>query len=255
MLTKNASSLKRMSSPMIILKKLAKSTNSETYDFKSPKLVARSNKTPLKIKTSIRASIENLLEPNSNSATANDLLMTKLPFELESHRVTQIGESREPNDQKDSKESTMMKESKVLELEKKDIIEPKIKQEIKDLKDQKDISLIIESPLNSYKGSFLEGNNTNNTEGSPLMSKERGGSFNRGSTFEKTKTSGSFLGKTNNRNMKSSSKENSPGKVSIKSTSSKEKKVFNFQEKNSSTPNSSFLKEKNDKECKPFSDG
>ena len=227
---------KRLSSPMVSLKKLAKSTVStisETYDFKAPKLVPASNKTPLKIKTSVRASIENLLV-QTGGENPKDFIMNKVPYQQDSHRAA-AGDFKETsfNDPKELKDSTILKDSNG-------------RPDLKDLKDQKDVSSIIDSPLNSYKGSFLE--NTN--EGaSPDETKARSGSFKRASSsFDKNKLSTTFFGK-NNKNIRGSL-ENSPSKNSAKSNGSMEKKVFNFNEKNSPTPNASFIKEKNEKEGK-----
>lgn len=236
---------KLLSTPLVSLKKLAKSANSgfpETYDFKSPKLVPPANKAPLKIKTKVRASIENLLD-QAGGENPKDFIMNKVPFQQDSHRGGGgHGDFKEAsfNDPKESKDSTILKDSNG-------------RPDLKDLKDQKDVSSIIDSPLNSYKGSFLE--NTN--EGSPQESKVRSGSLQRrSSTFEKAKLTNSFFGKAKNNNNNRKSFENSPSKISSKSNGSKDKKNFTFNnEKNSPTPNTSFIKEKTEKETKNPPDG
>lgn len=239
----NLASNKFLSTPIVSLKKLAKSTNSgfsETYDFKSPKLVPPAHKAPLKIKTNVRASIENLLD-QAGSENPKDFLMNKVPFQPDSHRAGGHGDFKEAsfNEPKESKDSTILKDSNG-------------RPDLKDLKDQKDVSSIIDSPLNSYKGSFLE--NTN--EGSPQESKVRSGSIQRrSSTFEKAKLTNSFFGKAKNNNNRKSF-ENSPSKISSKSNGSKDKKNFTFNnEKNNPTPNTSFIKEKVEKETKNPPDG
>ena len=230
------SSNKLLSTPIVSLKKLAKSANSgflETYDFKSPKLVPPANKTPLKIKTNVRASIENLLV-QAVSENPKDFLMNKVPYQPDSHRAGHEGSF---NDQKDSKDSTMLKDSNG-------------RPDLKDLKDQKDAISNNDSPLNSYKGSFLE--NTN--EGSPQETKMRSGSIQRkSSTFEKGKLTNSFFGKAKNDNRKSF--ENSPSKISSKSNGSKDRKNFTFNNEKNPTPNTSFIKEKAEKDTKNPPDG
>ena len=237
------SSNKLLSTPIVSLKKLAKSANSnfpETYDFKSPKLVPPANKAPLKLKTNVRASIENLLDQAGGSENPKDFLMNKVPFQQDSHRAGH-GDFKDAsfNDPKESKDSTILKDSNG-------------RPDLSDLKDQKDVSSIIDSPLNSYKGSFLE----NTKEGSPQETKARSGSIQRRSSgFEKAKLTNSFFGKVKNNNDRRSF-ENSPSKISSKSNGSKEKKNFTFNnEKNSPTPNTSFIKEKAEKETKNPPDG
>lgn len=202
-------------------KKLLKTSNPETYDFKSPKIV-RPSKLPLKLKTNMRASIENLLVENISRIQLNDKTVSE---------------------HSNSQQASNTFDNSVIPQE---------------LKESKERNSLIESP-NSMKVSIVDAKNISKEEHSEIspqhsIFKEKNHIGQRKSSsfsVEKKRSTLAVLKQTENliNSRKSSrivSKENSPGKMSI-INSSKDKNVFNFPEKNNNgviTNNSSLFKEK-----------
>lgn len=210
-------------------KKLIKTKNPETYDFKSPKII-RPSKLPLKLKTNVRASIENLLVENIAKIQLNDKTVSE---------------------HSNSQQASNTFDNSVIPQE---------------LKESKERNSLIDSP-NSMRVSIADAKNISKDEHSEIspqqsIFKEKSHIGQRKSSsfsVEKKRNTLAVLKHSENlliNSRKSSrvmSKENSPGKMST-ITSSKEKNVFNFPEKNNNggviTNNSSLFKEKEAKQEK-----
>ena len=210
----NKSSLST-SQNFVSIQRLSKNTQPNSYDFKS-KIISRPTKAPPKIKSTIRGNIENLLGEDITKNKSIEII----------------------DDNSKTKVVNFIKE---LDLSTSKILSNDIQY---NHNDQKDTNSLLESPLasvldHSTKRVSLMTND--NADDSKLRNKKS-------SSFSNEKLKNSKKSNEISARMSmivNNAKENSPGKMT---NSLKEKKMFNFTDKDKSimsTPNNSFIKDKN----------
>lgn len=207
-----------LTTPAVSQKTFNPLKNNTTYEYKAPKIMKKSGNRNIKLKTKVRASIETLL-------VGDNLNTPNVETRASNFSVTR---------------DSLQNQKQNLEFFQDDN------------KDQPNDSLLLKSTIvdqrTSLKSSFLD----DHIETSPQPSLNNKKSNN--SNFSKRKSS-SFSNekmKSGLSNLKKEEKKSSIGQKSkesspIKSSSNKDKKVFNFAEKNNVSANNSLLKEiKND---------